>query len=111
MQVLEKRRGIFTADGQDVAVAFVFVFFVIQNICHHHCESIGLVGYFQTYRLYSYVSYLRRINQIVVLFRTDRILSLNQMIGEINRGKYCMSIRDVSKNGEGLSRPMARMWP
>ena len=44
-----------SADGQDVAVAFVFVFVVIDSIRHHHCELICLVGYFQTYRLYCVV--------------------------------------------------------
>ena len=39
----KKRRGIVTADGQDVAVAFVFVFSVIDIIYHHHFERIGLV--------------------------------------------------------------------
>ena len=41
--ILQKWRGIVTADGQDVAVAFVFVFVVIDSIHHHHREPITLV--------------------------------------------------------------------
>ena len=40
----KKWREIVTADGQDVAVAFVFVFVVnIDIIYHHHREPIGRV--------------------------------------------------------------------
>ena len=39
----KKMRGIVSADGQDVAVAFVFVFVVICFIYHHRREPIGFV--------------------------------------------------------------------
>ena len=41
---MKKRRGIVSADGQDVAVAFVvFVFIIIDFIYHQHREPAGLV--------------------------------------------------------------------
>ena len=42
-EYFKKWRGIVTADGQDVAVAFVFVFVIIDSIHHHHHEPITLV--------------------------------------------------------------------
>ena len=96
---MKKRWGIVTADGQDVAAAFVFVFVVIDIIHNHH---------FRTYRLY-FGSRMYRIFTVSIelqscSFRNDCIVSSYQTKGEYieERKKYkCKYLKKKARDCHG----------